>query len=69
MPGKSTKRQKHEDKDRAVSAAPRDGDPVGNVARQTSGRYRLAQDGNFPSGGEIADPLGNFSEQVGAYFG
>lgn len=39
------------------------------ASQQGSGNPHPLQDRALLSDGEIRDPLGNFSEQVGAYFG
>lgn len=65
MSGKSVKEQQQQ-----VTAMAETGDvPVGQAGTQTAPPIGTPAQGSLTMDGEIRDPMGNFSEQVGAYFG
>ena len=64
MSGKSVEQQKREVRQTAGNARQPDGQPAGHPAGQAHNPLRSS-----PAGESCCDPLGNFSEQIGAYFG
>ena len=70
MSGKSGQQKKAGVRQAARSAEEPGEQPVGHRSQKMGSKpRRIPKHGNPSPKGEIGDPLGNFSEQVGAYFG